>query len=154
MHYTASISSSLGNVISTLARTLCLLLAIMQVGCSDTHDGTVPLRGKVTKGGEPLSVRGREMGLGYVELQFFRIGDDGSVSTDPADAAVEETGDFTVRGRDGHGVPPGKYKITVRQLDPAPDNDRLGGRFNLQNTPIVREVTGEEIVIDLARPEG
>jgi hypothetical protein len=135
-----------------ISRCVCLIALLFLMGCDHSNQGTVPLQGKILNGGAPLAVRGREMGLGYVELQCYRIADDGSVSRDPADAAVEENGDFTVRGRDGHGVPPGRYKITVRQLDPAPDNDRLNGRFNLQNTPIVREVNGDEIVIDLAQP--
>lgn len=131
-----------------------LAFALFFLGCGGPQDDSVPVRGKLTNGGQPLAVKGRELGLGYVELHFYRMSDDGTIDKDPADAAVEESGEFTVRGRDGRGLPPGKYKITVRQLDPAPDNDKLGGRFNLQNTPLVREVTDEEIVIDLARPEG
>jgi hypothetical protein len=43
----------------------------------------------------------------------------------------------------------------VRQLDPAPDNDKLQGRFNLKNSKIVRDVSPDnEIVIDVSRPEG
>ena len=124
-------------------------------GCG-AKDGAVPVRGRVTNAGVPLAVKNREIGLGYVELHFYRVNDDGSVDNDPADAAVEESGEFTVRGRDGNGLPPGKYKITVRQLDPAPEHDKLQGRFNRTNSRIVREVTGEEkdIIIDLSRPEG
>jgi hypothetical protein len=131
-----------------------LSFALLLVGCGAPPDDSIPVRGKLTNNGQPLAVQGRDLGLGYVELHFYRMNDDGSVDKDPADAAVEESGEFTVRGRDGRGLPPGKYKITVRQLDPAPDNDKLGGRFNLENTPLVREVTDEEILIDLSRPEG
>ncbi len=131
----------------------CTLVFLL--GCDTPQDDSVPVRGKLTNNDQPLAVKGRELGLGYVELHFYRIQDDGTVDKDPADAAVEESGEFTVRGRDGHGLPPGKYKITVRQLDPAPDNDKLGGRFNFENTPLVREIKeGEEILIDLSRPEG
>ena len=133
-----------------------LLCALCIAGCGGPRDGAVPVRGRVTRGGEPLAVKGRDLGLGYVEVHFYRIGDDGTTANDPADAAVEEPGDFTVRGKDGHGLPPGKYKITVRQLDPAPNTDKLGGRFNLKNSRIEREVTDgeDEIVIDVSRPEG
>jgi hypothetical protein len=131
-----------------------LVLTVL-AGCAEARDDVVPVRGKVTMGGTPLAVKGREIGVGYVELHFYRVRDDGSIDTEPADAAVEESGEFSVRGRDGGGLPPGRYKIAVRQLDPAPDNDKLGGRFNRQNSKIVREVTGEEeIVIDVSRPEG
>jgi hypothetical protein len=131
----------------------CTLVFLL--GCDTPQDDSVPVRGKLTNNGQPLAVKGREIGLGYVELHFYRIQDDGTTDKDPADAAVEESGEFTVRGRDGHGLPPGKYKITVRQLDPAPDNDKLQGRFNFENTPLVREIKeGEEILIDLSRPNG
>jgi hypothetical protein len=133
----------------------CAAVALLSlVGCSAKSTDALPVRGKLTNNGEPLQVKGREIGLGYIELHFYRINDDGSIDKDPADAAVDEAGEFTIRGRDGQGLPPGKYKVTVRQLDPAPDNDKLQGRFNLQKSPIVRQVTGEEISIDLARPNG
>ena len=132
-----------------------LAITSLVLGCGNPPGDTVPVHGKLTNNGEPLAVKGRELGLGYVELHFYRMNEDGTIDKDPADAAVEESGEFTVRGRDGGGLPPGKYKIAVRQLDPAPDNDKLGGRFNLENTPLVREVReGEEIIIDLARPQG
>lgn len=131
-----------------------LAFALVLAGCGSPQDDSVPVHGKLLNKGQPLTVKGRDLGLGYIELHFYRINDDGSIDKDPADAAVEESGEFTVRGREGGGLPPGKYKITVRQLDPAPDNDKLGGRFNLENTPIVREVGDEEILIDLSRPEG
>jgi len=131
------------------------LITLLLTGCGGkAKDDSVPVRGKVTNAGTPLKVNRPDVGLGYVELHFYRINADGSVSTDPADAAVEESGSFTVRGRDGNGLPPGKYKITVRQLDPAPDNDKLQGRFDLKNSRIVREVGDQEIIIDVSRPEG
>jgi hypothetical protein len=131
-----------------------LMLALIFSGCGAPPTDTVPVSGRLTNNGQPLAVKGRELGLGYIELHFYRIHEDGTVDKDPADAAVEESGEFSVRGRDGGGLPPGKYKITVRQLDPAPDNDKLGGRFSFENTPLVREVTDEPILIDLARPSG
>jgi hypothetical protein len=136
--------------------TLCFLgFTPLLVGCDTPQDDSVPVHGKLTNNGQPLVVKGRDIGLGWVELHFYRMHDDGTIDKDPADAGVEESGEFTVRGRDGGGLPPGKYKITVRQLDPGPDNDKLSGRFNLENTPLVREVVeGEEIIIDLARPKG
>ena len=135
--------------------TYCIMaFALLLVGCNAPPDDSVPVRGKLTNGGAPLTVKDRHLGLGYIELHFYRMNEDDSIDKDPADAGVEDSGEFTVRGRDGHGLPPGKYKITVRQLDPGPDNDKLGGRFNLENTPLVREVADEEIIIDLARPNG
>src|SRR5688500_1036849 len=121
-----------------LVKTYLVVLSITLVaGCSGPRDGAVPVRGTVTDAGQPLAVKGRDAGLGYVELHFYRMNDDGTVESSPEDAAVDEAGSFTVRGRDGNGLPPGKYKITVRQLDPAPDNDKLKGRFDRKNSRIV-----------------
>jgi hypothetical protein len=134
----------------------CLLFCVLLSGCGGgAKDDSVPVRGKVTNAGVPLKVNRPDVMQGYVEVHFYRINEDGSINTDPADAAVEPSGDFTVRGRDGHGLPPGKYKITVRQLDPAPHTDKLQGRFDLKNSKIVRDVSpDQEIVIDVSRPEG
>jgi hypothetical protein len=132
-----------------------ILLLTLAAGCGGPRDGAVPVRGTVTNAGQPLAVKGRDVGLGYVELHFYRIADDGTMESSPDDAAVDDLGNFSVRGRDGNGLRPGKYKITVRQLDPAPNIDKLKGRFDLKNTRIVREVTGDdEIHIDVSRPEG
>ena len=68
---------------------------------------------------------------------------------------ADENGAFKMAGRLGNGLPPGKYRIAVRQWDPFPQTDRLGGKFGEKSTRIVREVTGkEEIVIDVSKPEG
>ena len=58
-----------------------------------------------------------------------------------------------MKGRFGNGIPPGKYRIAVRQWDPYPDRDRLEGKFSEKETPIVRDVDGKTpIDIDLSKP--
>ncbi len=131
------------------------VLCLVTAGCGDGGADTVYVRGKVSDGGRPLEVEGREVGLGMVLVQFYRIGDDGQQSTDPEEAAVDAEGNFEVPGREGSGISPGKYRIVVRQWDPYPQVDKLGGRFDAQNSQIIREVTGEEeIEIDVSKPEG
>jgi hypothetical protein len=132
---------------------LALPLALL-LGCGKS-DRAVRATGRVTNAGEPLRVMGREMGLGMVQIQFFRI-DDGSLQASEAEGTVaNEDGQFEVCGREGKGITPGRYRIAVRQWDPYPQCDRLGGRFSEDNSPIIREVTGREaILIDLARPDG
>lgn len=45
--------------------------------------------------------------------------------------------------------------MNVRQWDPYPQNDKLGGEFSEANSRIVREIGGgEDISIDVSRPEG
>jgi len=138
---------------------LSALLCLATTGCGGGGERTVSARGKVTDAGRPLLVKDRDLGLGTVVVQFYRIGDDpkgaGRQSTDPEEAEVDADGNFKVPGRSGDGIPPGRYRIAVRQWDPYPQVDRLKGRFDEKNSPIIREITGEEdIVIDVSKPQG
>ena len=138
---------------------LCLLLSALlcsfALGCGGPGEKVVAVEGRVTNAGQPLPVAGREMGLGMVRVEFYRIGEDGQQTSDPETAGVDKDGYFRVRGPDGNGIPPGKYRIAVRQWDPFPDTDRLEGKFDENNSPIVREIaTRAEIIIDVSKPEG
>lgn len=73
-----------------------------------------------------------------VLVRFYRIGDDGQQSTDPEEAAVDAEGNLEVPGAAGSGIPPGKYRIVVRQWDPYPQVDRLNGKFDEKNSQIIR----------------
>lgn len=124
------------------------------LGCSKPRDNSIPVRGRVTNAGTPLSVAGREARIGMVQVKFLRVNDDGSTDPEPWTATVDEQGKFEVPGKDGFGLPPGKYKIAVFQYDPHP-TDKLGGKFNEKNTKIVRPVEdGKDIEIDLSKPSG
>jgi hypothetical protein len=113
------------------------------------------VRGRVTNAGAPLVVSGREIGLGRVEIAFHRLQADGTVDPDFESAAADEQGNFTMRGREGKGIKPGKYRIVVRQWDPDP-TDKLAGKFSLANSKIERDVGESEttIEIDVSKPEG
>lgn len=98
--------------------------------------------------GKPLVVspQHREVGIGYVRVEFYRLGPDGKPQDPPEGMVVDEEGYFELMDR----IPPGKYRIAVYHYDP---DDKLGGRFDKDHSPIVREVTGkEDLVIDLANP--
>ncbi len=134
---------------------LSAVLCVVAAGCGGGGERTVAVRGKVTDNGWPLQVADRDLGLGMVLVQFYGIGDDGQQSTDPEEAEVDAEGNFEVAGRAGSGIPPGKYRIAVRQWDPYETVDRLNGRFDEENSQIIREITGEEeIVIDVSKREG
>jgi hypothetical protein len=134
---------------------LSALLCVITVGCGGSGEEVVRARGKVTNAGQPLQVEGRDLGLGMVKIELYPIGDDGQQSTNPEGTVADADGSFEVPGRDGNGIPPGKYRIVLRQWDPYPQVDKLKGRFDEQNSQIVREITGkEEILIDVSKPEG
>lgn len=132
----------------------CLFAILMTValsfilGCKPAESGrpTVEAKGKVTKGGEPLQVAGRDAGLGMVKVEFVPA--EGN-TTEIFGATADERGEFDMPG----GMPAGKYKVAVYQWDPYPQTDKLKGQFSAEKTSIVREVTGKEaIVIDLDKP--
>jgi hypothetical protein len=139
--------NSSGDAVAVL---LCLLVA----GCGGGGQRAVPVRGRVTDAGKPLHVAGRDVGIGMVVVQFYPVGEDGKAPSLAAEAQVAADGTFDAPGRDGRGLPPGKYLVAVRQWDPFPGVDKLGGRFDETRSKIVRQIDGGEIVVDVSKPEG
>jgi len=128
-------------------------------GCSGHASGiketAVPVKGRVTNAGQPLKISNAM--VGWVEVIFLEPKGEGkqTAAGEKFTTHADENGRFTAPGRLGNGLPPGKYRIAVRQWDPFPQADKLGGKFDEKNTKIVRDVTGkEEIAIDVSRPEG
>lgn len=123
-------------------------------GCAGDDDPTrLQISGKVTDAGQPLEVGGRDIGLGRVVVEFYPLDASGNAAGEPLEtASVAESGEFELID----GIPPGRYRIAVRQWDPYPQTDRLQGRFDPENTPIVRDLTAEtdSLEIDISRPEG
>lgn len=113
---------------------------------------TVACKGKLLKGGKPLEVAQRELGLGQVAIEFIPMPDPnaaGPPSTERFGTTVDAQGNFSRPG----GIPPGQYKVAVRQWDPLPNNDKLNGAFAEDKTPLVRTIDGKaDIVIDLDQP--
>jgi hypothetical protein len=73
----------------------------------------------------------------------------------PADfyyAKVDQTtGVFRPSGKNGKGMPPGKYRVAVELMKKK--KDQFGGKFDAEKSPFVFEVDANlsEIVIDLDR---
>jgi hypothetical protein len=129
-----------------------LLVLVVFWGCSRnaTEDGTVRVRGRVTNAGQPLEVEGTDVGLGSVAVGFYPMYD-GEELVELTSAQANAEGHFELID----GIPPGTYRITVRQWDPYPQVDRLKGKFDEKRSKIVRQLTGEEdLVIDVSKPEG
>jgi hypothetical protein len=127
----------------------CLLLA----GCG-SQERKVIVKGRVSKGGQPLTVK--DTVLGRVVVKFVPLNEpDPAKAIGPQTALVnQQDGTFEVKGNDGKGIPPGKYRIAVYQYEPMP-TDKLQGKFGEKNSRIEREVTGgEEIDIDVGKPAG
>ena len=128
---------------------ICVCLA----GCGKTYQvpGTAKVTGRVTNGGAPLKVEGREIGLGMVTIGFCPLANDNAARAESASAMLDAEGNFEVI----EGVKPGNYLITVRQWDPYPQVDRLGRKFDERNSKIIREITEDvELIIDVSKPEG
>lgn len=124
---------------------ICLLLT----ACNGTAGpATVSCSGTLLKGGQPLEVANREIGVGMVSLEFIPV-ETAVPTTERYGAKADKEGKFSLPG----GLPPGKYKITVRQWDPFPGTDKLQGAFADEKTPIVRTIDGKSPVeIELNQP--
>jgi hypothetical protein len=135
-----------------------LLIAVvcsLLTGCSSgpPPEPAVAVRGRLTNGGQPLAVAGREVGTGFVELKFLPLGPEGKVGTAFFQASVDDQGYYTVPGRQNVGLPPGKYRVVVRQWEPYPQTDKLGGKFDEQNSKLERTLDAPGVFdIDLAQP--
>ncbi|MGQ9576189.1 MAG: hypothetical protein ACUVUC_12805 [Thermoguttaceae bacterium] len=141
-----------------------VLLGPWAAGCRrGPREGKVVIvRGKVVDAGQPIQ------GLqakpdpknpygGYLEVRFLKYDEKGKrvAGADTYSARADPTGAFELKGRFQRGIPPGKYRIGVHLWDKYPEKDRLKGKFEDVDSPIVREVTGqEEIIIDISKPEG
>lgn len=128
-------------------------LALLLAGCGKS-DRVVKVKGRVIKGGSPVTVNteGLPPGDRGLRVGFIRVGADKPeefyATVDPA------AGTFEVPGQDGNGIPPGRYQITV-EMGAVGAADQLKGKFDRGNSKIERDVDGkQEIVIDLDKPEG
>ncbi len=119
-------------------------VAVSAVGCGSP---LLKTRGRVLKGGSPFLAKQGE----FVRVTFVPV-----TVTGPADAYVAEvdraTGEFHVAGKDGKGMPPGRYRVSV-ELDKR-RSDLLRGKFGQDKSPFVFDVDAntKEIVIDLDQP--
>jgi hypothetical protein len=105
--------------------------------------------GKLIHRGQPLTY----FYPGLIEVFFVPL--EGEVR-DMYPAAVDPDGTFEVRGKDGLGLAPGRYRICVSQRRLYPHGpDLLRGQFTLTRSRIIRDIpTKEEITIDVGNPEG
>jgi hypothetical protein len=118
--------------------------AVLFAGCSSTNK--INATGRVMKGGEPFTMPQDE----YLRITFHPVVGPGERELNQYVAQFDrQTGMFTVVGGDGHGLPPGKYQVTLTHEKKKKDLFR--GAFD-DKSPFVIEVTDgkSEVVLDLA----
>lgn len=126
---------------SLLAGTCILLLA----GCGGPKGFKVG--GKVVSGGAPLKISDK----GMLQVRFLDASDP---NPQPFPTKVNMSdASFQVSGKDGGGLPAGKYKIAVELIDPYPGKDKLKGQFANDKTTQTVDINGnkEDIVIDVGK---
>ncbi len=151
---------------------LWLVILTLVPGCGGSSKA-VWVKGQLLKGGAKYSPP--EGHLVSVTLVGMGIeGPSGSIVDfpEPFDADYQdETGTFTVPGREGRGIPPGKYRIAVTQrmsreafeaakpkAKPGQkpitrETDFLEDKFGPKTSPIVREIKDSiDLVIDMDKP--
>ena len=85
---------------------------------------------------------------------FVPLPEAGERATDFYMATVNlQDATFQAAGKDGRGVPPGKYRIAIEHLRNR--KDLLKGAFDSERSPFVRDVNGQtgELVLDLDKPQ-
>ena len=122
--------------------------ALLVAGCGPAMLKT---KGRLVKEGAPYRPADGEM----IRVMFVPIPPGGEVVKDYFMAQYNpKDGSFQVVGKDGKGMPPGKYRIAVEHL--RQKNDLLNGVYNSEDSPFVREVTPStgELVLDFSKPQG
>jgi hypothetical protein len=123
--------------------TLAFFMPVL-AGCSSGYKVT----GKLQNNGQPVTVSDK----GVVEMSFQPTEKPGTVYP----VTVAKDGSFVVgNGPDGAGPAQGKYRVIVSIIDPYPGKDKLNDKFGSTNSPIYKEVKGnEDIVVDVGKAGG
>lgn len=136
----------------SLTGTLCLLLST--IGCGGPTDGSAPLSGRATLKGQPIQVRGREDGLGWVKLKLLPADATVNDSSKIVEAGISPEGNFQIQKHNGNGqsgLLPGKYRIGLEVED---NGKRLYPEHELARTKMVRDLppSDGELVLDFGSP--
>jgi hypothetical protein len=154
---------------TVLGATLALGIGLLALGCG-SREPVVKVRGKLTKGGQPYQAKltGANLppgeNVGVAEVFFYPVKADNELIVNESgelkavgghNASVNADGTFEVVGPKGKGIPPGKYRIVIKHIDPNTDADLLKGAFDERNSGVTRDVTTDaEVIIDLTKKTG
>jgi len=125
---------------------LALIVCLAGIAGCGKSDGKLNVTGKVVKSGAPLKVPEEE----YVRVTFFPVTTDGGPPKNTYAADFNRAdGTFRAVGGDGHGIPPGKYRVAVEHVKKG--GDALKGAYDGDRSPLVFDIdrkTGP-LVLDL-----
>jgi hypothetical protein len=117
-----------------------LLLALSGCGSSST----VQVNGTLVKNGKPIQLEDDHW------VQMMLVPMDSATSGEWFPANVEKDGRFAVPGKEGEGISPGKYRVAVNWVTHGDrTHDLLDGAFGRDTSPIVREIDGSRVTIDV-----
>ncbi|MCS7021217.1 MAG: carboxypeptidase-like regulatory domain-containing protein [Gemmataceae bacterium] len=136
----------------------CSLGLLLVLGCSNKSGGGVgegrtKPRGRILENGLPIKIDTSKLPPGDPGLQvtFIKLGGVDAGTEYEAVVTDSANGAFELIGKDGKGIPPGKYRVVIT-LAPFGSEDMLKGRFSRERSKIEIEVKpGEDVVIDIAQ---
>ena len=103
----------------------------------------VVVKGKVTKGGAPITVPNMDSGTGTVKIDLFPVHANAQDEREGAGTLSGSDGNFTISGA-GKGVKPGKYKLAIF-ADTGDGLNQLGDRFTGSNSPIEFDISEKNL---------
>jgi len=122
----------------------CLLMPLLSLGCGGSS--LIKAKGHITKGGQPyVAEEGQGLRIFFVPLEPAS----GSRHDSFAAEYHPDDGTFQVLGKDGNGLPRGKYRVSLQLMKSK--EDLLAGKLLGKQSPFTCEVTGagDDLVIDL-----
>jgi hypothetical protein len=155
---------------------VCFVLAVLVPvlgGCKSGNRGLI-LTGQLVENGTPLraSTEGLPPGTRPIQVVFHTIPAEGQLGSEAFSSQVNsDSGEFTLKGPSGKGIPPGKYRISVTVSPPgapgspgggprpglatSPSQDRLKGAFSPQSSPLEVEITRScKLIVDVGSKPG
>lgn len=126
----------------------CLVLVATlggMTGCGGP--GGFNVTGKLTQGGAPVTVSDK----GVIQMNLVPVDDTTGAKVYPVTAKPD--GSFVVnKAGDGSTPSAGKYRVSVKIVDPYPGKDKLKDKYFGPKSTLVQDITGSgEIVINLPK---
>jgi hypothetical protein len=128
---------------------VALLIGLSAPGC--VGSSMIRAKGCVVKGGEPFRPgEGEALRIILVPLEVPTSGGYDAYAAE----FHKEDGTFEVKGKDGQGLPPGKYRVSLQLMKKKKDLFR--GRLSGPRSPFTCEVGSgaPEVVVDLGPDKG